>query len=166
MTRSSLKREPVLVVEDNPALVNLISLALQNAGFEVVSAASSADGCAAIDARRFSLVLLDWNLNNSRTASGQDITGLEVLKHCREVDPFLPVVVMSGENESGAMAGATLGEADCFLPKPLSLNLLIDHATRWLKWHGGTRQGLKFSTQCGAVPTDEVRRCYAGWSMC
>ena len=56
----------ILVVEDEAAIAELISLNLRHAGYEVTLAANAEQAQAAVDGVLPDLVLLDWMLRGSR----------------------------------------------------------------------------------------------------
>jgi DNA-binding response OmpR family regulator len=83
----------VLLVEDEPMIIDVMEDALIEAGFEVVKAP---DGQAAFDeiqadASRFRAVVTDIRLG-----SGPD--GWEVAQRVREIVPHMPIAYMSGDS--------------------------------------------------------------------
>lgn len=109
-------RQRVLVVEDEPALVDSISYALEVEGFEVVSATTGRD--ALVQARRTnpSLILLDVMLPES--------SGLDV---CREIrsESDVPIIMLTArDSEADKVAGLELG-ADDYVTKPFSTRELM-----------------------------------------
>jgi CheY-like chemotaxis protein len=90
-----LKDFPViLVVEDDPLIHAIVEESLSDGGFEVAIASSgenAVDLLAASDGRYRALVT-DINLG----ADG--ITGWDVARHAREINPSFPVVYMSGDS--------------------------------------------------------------------
>jgi two-component system, OmpR family, response regulator len=103
----------VLVVDDEPTLAELVSMALRLEGWEVRSAA---DGTAAVrTAREFrpDAVVLDVML--------PDIDGLEVLRRMRADTPALPVLFLTAKDAiEDRIAGLTAG-GDDYVTKPFSL---------------------------------------------
>ena len=59
----------ILVIDDNPVMVTLVELMLEHEGFEIVSAASGAEGAAAIERRRPDLILMDMVLPDTDGAA-------------------------------------------------------------------------------------------------
>ena len=85
--------ERVLVVDDEPDLLELVRFQLEQAGFEVETAAEGRIGLEAIRRRRPSLVVLDWML--------PDQPGTEVCRQLR-ADPALrdlPVLLLTAKAE-------------------------------------------------------------------
>ena len=109
----------VLVVEDEAAIAELISLNLRHAGYEVTIAATADQAHAAVNRALPDLVLLDWML------PGQ--SGLALAKQWR-ADPrtrLLPVIMLTARaEEADRVAGLDAG-ADDYLSKPFSTNELM-----------------------------------------
>jgi two-component system phosphate regulon response regulator PhoB len=109
----------VLVVEDESAIAELISLNLRHAGYEVTLAASAEQAQAAVDGVLPDLVLLDWML------PGQ--SGLALARRWRgdARTRELPIIMLTARaDESDKVAGLDAG-ADDYLAKPFSTNELM-----------------------------------------
>lgn len=95
----------VLYIDDDEALRRLVQRALERRGFEVVGAASGAEGIAAARATPFDLIAVDHYM------PGQD--GLETLERLRDIPDCPPVVYVTGSEESRvAVAALKAGAAD------------------------------------------------------
>ncbi len=109
----------ILVVEDESAIAELISLNLRHAGYEVTLAASAEQAQAAVDGVLPDLVLLDWMLPGE--------SGLQLAKRWR-TDPRtreLPLILLTARaEEADKVAGLDAG-ADDYLTKPFSTNELM-----------------------------------------
>ncbi|MEN8235366.1 MAG: response regulator, partial [Actinomycetota bacterium] len=101
----------VLIVEDEPAYVDALSVSLEREGYEPVAAF---DGRAAIGSfldEAPDLVLLDLML--------PELSGLDVLRRIRS-ESMVPVIVLSAKDaESDIVTALELG-ADDYLTKPYS----------------------------------------------
>ena len=109
----------VLVVEDEAAIAELISLNLRHAGYEVTLAASAEQAQAAVDGVLPDLVLLDWML------PGQ--SGLALARRWRgdARTRELPIIMLTARaDEADKVAGLDAG-ADDYLAKPFSTNELM-----------------------------------------
>ena len=109
----------VLVVEDEAAIAELISLNLRHAGYEVTVAPDSVRAIAEVDKVLPDLVILDWML------PGQ--SGLTLAKRWRaEVRTRdLPIIMLTARaDEPDKIAGLDAG-ADDYLTKPFSTNELM-----------------------------------------
>jgi two-component system OmpR family response regulator len=107
----------VLVVDDEPTLAELVTMALRYEGWEVRSAGS---GMAAVRvAREFrpDVVVLDVML--------PDLSGLDVLHRLRERAPNLPVLFLTAKDAvEDRIAGLTAG-GDDYVTKPFSLEEVV-----------------------------------------
>jgi two-component system, OmpR family, phosphate regulon response regulator PhoB len=109
----------VLVVEDEAAIAELISLNLRHAGYEVVLAASAEQAQAAIDKVLPDLVVLDWML------PGQ--SGLQLARRWRTESRTreLPVIMLTARSDEADKIGGLDAGADDYLTKPFSTNELL-----------------------------------------
>ena len=82
----------LLVVDDQPAVREILAAMLELEGYEVTSAASGIEGLALVRARRFDLVLLDVNMPGA--------SGWSVLDHLEEIPGAPPVLMISYEDEA------------------------------------------------------------------
>jgi PAS domain S-box-containing protein len=103
-----------LVVDDDPAALDITRRMLENMGFEVYVATDGAAGLATF--RKFgaslSLVLADLQMH--------DMTGVELLRQLRAVDPEVRVVICSGKRIEDALYEIGKISIDGFLAKPFS----------------------------------------------
>ena len=106
-----LPRLAVLVVDDEPALREVLSLRIADWGHDVRVVADAAEAEREITRARPDLVLCDLVLPGS--------SGMELLKRIKRQDERLPVVMMTAHgNIDGAVEAMKAGAAD-FLTKPL-----------------------------------------------
>ena len=109
----------ILVVEDETAIAELISINLRHAGFEVTIAATAEQAQAAVDGVLPDLIILDWML------PGQ--SGLALAKRWRGEARTreLPVIMLTARaDEADKIQGLDAG-ADDYLTKPFSTNELM-----------------------------------------
>jgi two-component system phosphate regulon response regulator PhoB len=109
----------ILVVEDEAAIAELISLNLRHAGYEVTLAANAEQAQAAVDGVLPDLVLLDWML------PGQ--SGLSLARRWRADARTreLPVIMLTARaDEADKVSGLDAG-ADDYLTKPFSTHELM-----------------------------------------
>jgi len=104
--------DKILVVDDEPAIVTLLSYNLKQAGYEVVSAT---DGEAALELgleESFTCILLDLMLPK--------LDGMEVTKRLRQEKVRTPIIIVTAKNdEFDKVFGLELG-ADDYITKPFS----------------------------------------------
>ncbi len=106
----------ILVIEDEPGIVDFLERGLRAHGYEVISAADGAAGIERALADPVDLVVLDMML--------PERSGLEVLAAVRSAKPTLPVIVLTARGEiEDRIAGLDAGAMD-YLTKPFSLSEL------------------------------------------
>lgn len=109
----------VLIVEDEPAIVELVSYSLRETGWEIRTAANVAAAWDSIVHGRPDLLLLDWML--------PDQSGLRLLSRLRGDRDFqdIPVIMLTAKSmEEDKIAGLNTG-ADDYVTKPFSPRELL-----------------------------------------
>ncbi len=109
----------ILVVDDEADIRELVGGILQDEGFAVRTAGNSTDALAAMRSRAPRLVVLDVWLK------GSELDGLEILSILKEMDPLLPVVVISGHGTVETAVTAIRRGAYDYLEKPFKADKLI-----------------------------------------
>jgi len=107
----------VLVVDDEKAIRDSLKMILEYAKYDVTFAENGQAALTKIVADPFDLVLLDIKMAG--------IDGLKVLEKIREIQPELPVVMISGHGTIETAVEATKLGAYDFLPKPLDRDKLL-----------------------------------------
>ncbi len=109
----------VLIVEDEPPLVELLSYNLEKAGFQAQIARDGEEALLAVEERRPDLVLLDWMLPY--------VSGIEICRRLRR-DPEtrdLPIILLTARGEEDdRIRGLDVG-ADDYVVKPFSPSELV-----------------------------------------
>jgi two-component system phosphate regulon response regulator PhoB len=117
----------ILVVEDEPAIVELVTYSLREAGWEIGTAPNVAAAWDSIVHRRPDLVLLDWML--------PDQSGLRLLSRLRGDRDFqdIPVIMLTAKSmEEDKIAGLNTG-ADDYVTKPFSPRELLARSRALLR---------------------------------
>lgn len=109
----------ILVVEDESAIAELISINLRHAGFEVTLAASASQAQYEVDRVLPDLVVLDWML------PGQSGVALARQWRAAARTKELPVIMLTARaDEADKISGLDAG-ADDYVTKPFSTNELL-----------------------------------------
>jgi two-component system OmpR family response regulator len=142
----------LLVVDDEPTILELLSGSLRFAGFDVVTAASGADALRAAAASRPDLILLDVMM--------PDGDGFDVVRQMRAGSPPVPVIFLTaraGVHER--VAGLTLG-GDDYVTKPFSLDEVLARIRAVLRRSGPGPASSRLSVADLDLDEDshEVRR--------
>lgn len=111
-----MKVPQVLVVDDEPGMVRLVSLYLQQAGFDVSTAVCGADALEAVQRRSPDLVVLDIGL--------PDMDGYAV---CRQIrwSTETPIIMLTARGEHRDRIDGFKHGADDYVPKPFHPDELV-----------------------------------------
>ena len=131
--------ESILIVDDEPAILNSLTKILEDEGYQVQVAKSGAETLKLISTDLPDLVLLDiWM---------PEMDGLETLKRVRELSPRLQVMMMSGHGSiETAVKAIKLGAYD-YIEKPLSLEHVTLRVRHALDQHRLEEENLSLRTQ-------------------
>lgn len=114
----------VLVVDDDPGVQDMFKLFLKKAGFSRLIVSNGKEALAALNKQKFHLCFLDLVL--------PDITGDEIYKHVKQIDPTLPVVIITGYPDSQMLDNILKFGPVTVLKKPLK----VEQLTLTLKFLG------------------------------
>ncbi|GGY15013.1 response regulator [Massilia dura] len=117
----------VLIVEDEPAIVELVTFSLRESGWNVSAVQSTQEAWDFIHERKPQLILLDWML--------PDQTGLRLLARIRGDRHFadIPVIMLTAKSmEEDKLAGLNSG-ADDYITKPFSPRELLARSRALLR---------------------------------
>ncbi|HEU4852459.1 MAG TPA: response regulator [Telluria sp.] len=140
------ERTRILVVEDEPAIVELVTFSLRDAGWDVQAVSTVGAAWDAITQRVPDLVLLDWML--------PDQSGLRLLGRIRADRQFarIPVIMLTAKSmEEDKISGLDAG-ADDYVTKPFSPRELLSRAKALLR-RKAPEQGMDLLT-AGPVQLD------------
>jgi two-component system, chemotaxis family, chemotaxis protein CheY len=110
----------VLVVDDSPTVRQQVSLALKQAGFEVVEATDGADGVAKVGSdTSIGMVILDVNMPR--------MNGLEMLETIKAngQNAGLAVIMLTSEGQQSLIDRAKKAGAKGWIVKPFKAELLV-----------------------------------------
>jgi len=138
----------VLVVDDEPKIVEVVGDYLRSAGFSVITAADGQGAVALARARPPDLVVLDLGLPG--------LDGLDVARDLRRASP-VPIIMLTARGaETDRVVGLELG-ADDYLVKPFSPRELVARVRAVLRRVEGLETGRERFV-VGDVAVDTIRR--------
>lgn len=105
-----MEKYKILLVDDDPFILQSIAVALEQEGYHVTSAADGKQAVELIEKNSFDLVLTDLVMD--------PIDGIGVLKKAKEKDPEIVVIILTGFGDLISAIEALRLDADDYLLKP------------------------------------------------
>lgn len=115
------RRPMILVIDDEPAILRIVTLALADTGVAVITANDGESAAAFLETHKPDMIIADVRLPG--------IDGVEIARRVR-ADPALsaiPILLMSAYDEPRGHP------ADAFLPKPFDIDQFSERVTEFLK---------------------------------
>ena len=106
-----MSRARILLVDDEPGIVEQFARALKNEGYEVDTAFSGEEGWEKYQARYYDVVITDWKL--------QGMDGLELLHKIDQMNPQAKVIFITGFGDEASAVQAHHNHAFDYLKKPV-----------------------------------------------
>ena len=122
------RRARILVVDDDPGLLRLLTIRLRAENYEVEAVESAAAALAACTRFRPDLVITDLRMDQ--------MDGIGLLKELQSRWPGLKVIILTAHGTIPDAVHATQSGAFGFLTKPVDKQDLLDHVQRALKVSG------------------------------
>lgn len=141
-------KKPIVIVEDEPDIVELMTIHLEKVGFTVKSFSGGAGFLRFIEKTEPALVVLDLML--------PDIDGLEICKTLRRHGSLaaVPIIMVTAKGEEmDKVLGLELG-ADDYLTKPFSPRELVARVKALLRRHGPAEQAGRLVEIGGMLTLD------------
>lgn len=112
-------KQKILIIDDEPAILEMVAVALGLADFDVLEASNAQRGHEIIVDQRPDLILLDWMLPS--------ISGIELARRLKRDDSTaeIPIIMLTAKSEEdNKIQGLEVG-ADDYITKPFSTRELI-----------------------------------------
>jgi two-component system OmpR family response regulator len=147
LTESTTTTARILVVDDEPSIVDAVATALRYEGFEVEEASNGRDAIAAVARLEPDLVVLDWML--------PDIEGIEVGRRIRDRGFKTAILFLTAKEAVENKVEALRAGGDDYVTKPFSLAEVVARVQAILRRTAGDLPGdvLRF----GDLMLDESR---------
>ena len=139
------QRPRILVVDDDESLLTLIAMRLNVSGFETVTARTANEALGRLQACRPRLAILDLRLAEppgdapalnpaaSAAPEGDDVDGLVLFARMREIEPLLPVIILTAHGSIPDAVAATRSGVAAFITKPFDGRALVAEIRRQLE---------------------------------
>jgi CheY-like chemotaxis protein len=111
---SSKSKLNVLVVDDDPRVLEVVSVYLRSDGHSVATAASGREALEKFRLRPFNLVILDRAM--------PEMNGEQTARLIKQVNPNIPVIMLTGFGALIEVTGAQPQAVDVVLSKPITLD--------------------------------------------
>lgn len=145
----------ILIVEDEPAIREMVAFALRKAGIEPIHAGDARAAQAAFMERVPDLILLDWMLPG--------ISGIELARRWRkeELTREVPIIMLTARGEEIDRINGLEAGVDDYVVKPFSTRELLARIKAVLRrTQGETEEGV---IELGGLRIDSAaHRVYAG----
>ena len=127
-----MAKPKVLVVDDDTGILQLISIRMEAVGYDVTSVESAEKALASMSAFRPDVVVTDLRMD------GMD--GLALFDAIHEMNPALPVIILTAHGTIPEAVDATKRGVFSFLSKPFDGKALIEHVNKALALSGVNKQ--------------------------
>lgn len=114
----------ILLVDDDASSLSVLCEVLKRAGYETVSAQSGYEAMRRVEANVVNLAILDFDL--------PDTTGLDLLQQIKQLQPGVPVIIMSANTSQCLKLDVFEAGAYTFIAKPIRLPQLLQFVSRAL----------------------------------
>jgi DNA-binding response OmpR family regulator len=114
----------ILVIDDDLAITELMSMLLKTHGFEVITTNSGVEGVKLVEQKNPHVVLLDLMM--------PDMDGWQVSKAIRAFNN-VPILILSAINDPAMVASVLDSGADDFLVKPVPSSVLVAHIRKMVR---------------------------------
>ena len=147
-TENSQMPVSVLVIDDEPQIQRLLTIALESNGYRVAAAGTGGQGLAAAAQHRYNVIILDLGL--------PDMSGIRVLKSLREWTQT-PVIVLTVQDGETDKIEALDGGADDYVTKPFNTGELLARLRTALR-HANKGPVDEPAFRFGEVEVDLIKR--------
>src|SRR5437764_14232871 len=127
------QQQRILVVDDEPSIVDAVATALRYEGYEVDEATTGRDALAAVASNEPDLIVLDWML--------PDLQGIEVGKRLRMQGFKSAVLFLTAKDATENKVEALRAGGDDYVTKPFSLAEVVARVQAILRRTGGDLPG-------------------------
>ena len=142
--------EKILVVDDEPRVVRLVSEVLKAVGYQVIAAVSGKPAIEMVALEQPDLVLLDILLPG-------DLDGYEVCRRIREFSDVAVIMLTARAQEGDVLRGFDVG-ADDYLTKPFSAKELVARVKAVLRRTQRPEERVATTFACGELEINFARR--------
>jgi len=115
----------ILVVDDDPNLIELVKMRLESAGYDVTAAVTEEDAIGAVKSKPLDLCLVDLMLENR--------DGISLMEEVHAITPEIPAIILTAHGSIGSAVEAMRKGAYSYLTKPFEPQDLLLQIERALE---------------------------------
>lgn len=144
----------ILIIEDDVSFCLMMKTFLTKKGFEVFNAFSFKEATVILKDQELDLVLTDVRLPDS--------DGIEILKHIKEVNPAIQVILMTGYTDIKTAVNVMKIGAFDYVSKPINSDEILHTINKALTEGGKTSTVVNTSSENDKKETRPVKNAYTG----
>lgn len=144
----------ILIIEDDVSFCLMMKTFLTKKGFEVFNAFSFKEATVILKDQQLDLVLTDVRLPDS--------DGIEILKHIKEVNPAIQVILMTGYTDIKTAVNVMKIGAFDYVSKPINSDEILHTINKALTEGGKTSTVVNMSSETDKKETRPVKNAYTG----
>ena len=143
-----MAKQSILVIDDEPAIRDMLQIALDAAGFKVGLAEDAKQAYPIIIDTPPDLILLDWMMPGT--------SGIELLRRLRRDEVNVPVIMLTAKVEEASKISGLDSGADDYIAKPFSPRELVSRVKAILR--RTSEESIKEVIFAGALKLDQLNR--------
>ena len=143
-----MAKQSILVIDDEPAIRDMLQIALDAAGFKVGLAEDAKQAYPIIIDTPPDLILLDWMMPGT--------SGIELLRRLRRDEINVPVIMLTAKVEEASKISGLDSGADDYIAKPFSPRELISRVKAILR--RTSEESMKEVIFAGALKLNQLNR--------
>ena len=119
----------ILVIDDEPMIVELVKRFLRHGGYNVITASNGSTGITQFETQNPDLIVLDIAM--------PEMSGIDVTRRIREIEaerqlPRTPIILLTAYARSFFLPAGSEAGIDSYLTKPITTDQLLEHVYRFL----------------------------------
>ena len=133
----------ILIVDDEPAIRDLVDITLDLAGYKSISASNAHEALVSVIDKKPDLILLDWMLPGG--------SGIDLARRLRrdEITAAIPIIMLTAKtSEDNKVQGLNVG-VDDYVTKPFSPRELVARIKTVLRRVNGTKKNTVLQIKYG-----------------
>ena len=121
-----MMQKTIMVVDDSESLRQVVSIALEGAGYRVIEAKDGLDGLAQLTGDKVHLVISDVNMPN--------MNGIDFVKQLKTLPKykFTPVIMLTTESQQYLMEEGRKAGAKAWMVKPFRPEQMLEAVSKLL----------------------------------